>query len=218
MRAMIDARYPGTRLAITEYNWGGDTGISSALAQAEALAIFGREGVDLATRWVAPAPGTRVEDAFRLYLDYDGAGSPVSGDSVRAASANVDDVGAYAVAGAGTRLFLLLFNKATSARDAAVALPDALHWRARLWRFDAASALGPAGRRCRPAARSPSRCRRARPRSRRPLLDFDDVPVTHPFYDFVMKTADDGVSAGCGGDGLLPGRARHAARRWRCFC
>src|SRR5262245_61434512 len=39
MRAWIDARYPGTKLAITEYNWGNDTGASSALAQAEALAI-----------------------------------------------------------------------------------------------------------------------------------------------------------------------------------
>ncbi len=49
--------YPGTKLAISEYNWGSDDGISGALAQAEALAIFGREGVDLATRWVAPADG-----------------------------------------------------------------------------------------------------------------------------------------------------------------
>ena len=32
------------------------------------------------------------------------------------------------------RLFLLLFNKATASRDAAVTLPAALHWRARLWR------------------------------------------------------------------------------------
>ncbi len=167
MKGWIDARYPGTKLAITEYNWGGDAGISSALAQAEALAIFGREGVDLAARWVAPAPGSRVEDAFRLYLDYDGLGSTVAGDSVQAASASVDEVGAYAVAGTGTRLFLLLFNKATAARDAAVTFPAALHWRARLWRFDAASALGRRAKRFRPAARSPSRCRRGRPRSRR---------------------------------------------------
>jgi hypothetical protein len=204
MRAWIDARYPGTKLAITEYNWGGDTGISSALAQAEALAIFGREGVDLAARWVAPAPGSRVEDAFRLYLDYDGLGSSVSGDSVQAASASVDEIGSYAVAGAGTRLFLLLFNKATAARDAAVTLPAPLHWRARLWRFDAASALGPAGE-VQPSGGAlaltlPSRSATLAAT----LLDFDDVPVTHPFYDFVMKTVDDGVSAGCGGAAFCP--------------
>jgi len=74
LRAWIAARFPGTRIAITEYSWGGDGGTSSTLAQAEALAIFAREGVDLATRWVVPADGTRIEDAFSLYLDYDGAG------------------------------------------------------------------------------------------------------------------------------------------------
>ncbi len=57
MKAWIAAHYPGTKLSISEYNWGSDDGISGALAQAEALAIFGREGVDLATRWVAPADG-----------------------------------------------------------------------------------------------------------------------------------------------------------------
>ena len=93
MRDWIDDHCPGTGLALTEYRWGADDGPSSALAHAEALAIFGREGVDVATRWVAPEPGTRVVDSFRLFLDYDGAGSRAVGDSVRAASGDVEDVG-----------------------------------------------------------------------------------------------------------------------------
>ncbi len=64
LRDWIAARFPGTRIAITEYSWGGDGGASSTLAQAEALAIFAREGVDLATRWVVPRDGSRIEDAF----------------------------------------------------------------------------------------------------------------------------------------------------------
>jgi hypothetical protein len=204
MKGWIAARYPGTKLAISEYNWGGDTGISSALAQAEALAIFGREGVDLATRWIAPDPGSRVEDAFRLYLDYDGAGAAVSGDSVQAVSDNVDDVGAYAVAGAGTRLFLVLFNKATGDRDAAVTLPAPLHWRARLWRFDGAHSLGGAGA-VEPAAGTLTLPLPARSATlAATLLDFDDVPLAHPFYDFVMTVADDGVTAGCSGGNYCP--------------
>jgi hypothetical protein len=204
MKAWIAARYPGTKLAITEYNWGGDTGLSAALAQAEALAIFGREGVDLATRWVSPEAGSRVEDAFRLYLDYDGQGAAVAGDSVAALSDAVDDVGAYAVAGSGTRLFLLLFNKATADRDAFVTLPSPLHWRARLWRFDDGSLLGSAGDAV-PAGGALTISLPARSATlAATLVDFSDVPATDAFYDFVMTTADDGVSAGCGAGNYCP--------------
>ncbi|HEX4439370.1 MAG TPA: glycoside hydrolase family 44 protein [Thermoanaerobaculia bacterium] len=204
LKEWIAARAPNTKLAITEYTWGGDTGISSAIAQAEALAIFGREGVDLAARWVAPTAGSRVEDAFRLYLDYDGAGSRVTGETARAVSANVDDVGAYAIAGAGNRLFLLLFNKATGSREADVALPETLHWRARTWGFDAATPLGQG------ADATPSNGAFALTLSARSATlvaasrDFTDVPVSDPFYAFVMTVADDGVSAGCGGLAFCP--------------
>lgn len=145
LKEIIAARCPGVGLAITEYNFGGDTGISSALAQAEALAIFGREGLDLATRWVAPEHGTRVQDAFRLYLDYDGAGSAVAGQSVRAVSPDVNRLGAYAVAGASGRLFVLLFNKDVSETPTRVALADGVGGSVSLYRFTATSALAAAG-------------------------------------------------------------------------
>ncbi|MEW5853205.1 MAG: glycoside hydrolase family 44 protein [Myxococcota bacterium] len=145
MKEWIDLSCPGTRLAITEYNWGGDDGASSALAQAEVLAVFGREGVDLATRWVSPEPGTRVEDAFRLYLDYDGAGAHVTGESVRAVSSNVDDVGAYAVREDAGQLYVLLFNKSLQPRTAQVSVAGGITGDAALYRFDASSRLSSAG-------------------------------------------------------------------------
>ena len=147
MKAWIAAHYPGTKLAISEYNWGSDDGISGALAQAEALAIFGREGVDLATRWVAPADNSKTEDAFLLYRNYDGAGAQVKGDSVRATSANVDAVGAYAIRGGagGNTLYILLFNKSTAVQTAAVGVAGGLSGTASLWRFTAASRLAAAG-------------------------------------------------------------------------
>src|SRR5262249_15070543 len=49
MRDWAATRYPGSKLAITEYNWGGLEHINGALAQADVLGIFGREGLDLAT-------------------------------------------------------------------------------------------------------------------------------------------------------------------------
>lgn len=145
MKEWIAARAPGVKLAITEYSWGNDDGPSSALAQAEALAIFGREGVDLATRWVAPEEHSRVEDAFLLYLDYDGAGSTVDGTSVRATSDAPDAVGAYAIQRDDGRLYVLLFNHDTAARDATTTVAGAATASATLYRFAAASRLSAAG-------------------------------------------------------------------------
>jgi len=42
MRDWVNVNYPGTRLAITEYNWGALDHINGALAQADVLGIFGR--------------------------------------------------------------------------------------------------------------------------------------------------------------------------------
>ena len=45
MKAWVKANYPGTKLAVTEYNWGAPEHINGALAQADVLGIFGREGL-----------------------------------------------------------------------------------------------------------------------------------------------------------------------------
>ena len=136
MKAWIAAHYPGTKLAITEYNWGRTTGISAASRRPR------RSRSSDARAWTSRRAGSRptdnrVEDAFRLYLDYDGAGAQVAGDSVRATSANVDAVGAYAVRGGadGNTLYILLFNKDTAAQTAAVSVPCGLTQAAQLFRF-----------------------------------------------------------------------------------
>ncbi|HUL79927.1 MAG TPA: glycoside hydrolase family 44 protein [Vicinamibacteria bacterium] len=145
LRDWISNRFPGTKIAITEYSWGGDAGTSSTLAQAEALAIFAREGVDLATRWVAPADNSRIEDAFSLYLNYDGSGGRVQGQSVRAASSNVDQVGSYAIVSPSNVLYLLLFNKDTVARTATVSMAGGMPPSLGLYRFSDTSRLASAG-------------------------------------------------------------------------
>lgn len=145
MKEWIAAELPGTKLAITEYSWGNDDGLSSALAQAEALGIFAREGVDVATRWVAPEAGSLVEDAFRLWLDYDGAGARVAGTSVRAVSSATDAVGAYAVEAAGGPLRIFLFNRDTVQRPATVTLAGGGTRSVRVFGFDGAARLGALG-------------------------------------------------------------------------
>ena len=216
MKAWIDARLPGAKLAITEYNWG-DGGVSSALAQAEALAIFGREGVDLATRWVSPAENSLIEDAFLFYLDYDGAGGQVAGDSVRAVSSDVDAVGAYAVRGTGPRLFLLLFNKNTAARHADVQVTGGLSGPAALYRFGATGRLAPAGT----AATSGSLLSLDLPARSATLavVDLDDTPP--PGTDFHTLTPcrvlDTRNAAGpYGGPALAAGAQRLFTLAGRC--
>lgn len=153
VQAWIDAYCPGTGIAITEYNWGGDNdgsanadnGVSAALAQAEALAIFGRERVVLATRWGAPKPGSAVETAFKLFLNYDNATfARVIGYSTRATSSSVDTVGAYAVDLPRQRTMLLLFNKSTSAQTLTLNLAQHYTGTWKLYRF-ADDGTNPAG-------------------------------------------------------------------------
>ena len=56
MKKWVANDYPGTKLAIDEYNWGGQEAINGALAQADILGIFGREGLDLGAFWPTPDP------------------------------------------------------------------------------------------------------------------------------------------------------------------
>ena len=74
IKRSIDNYYPDTKLAITEYGFGGDTHISGAIAQADVLGIFGREGVYLTALWHS-ANNSFPNAAINLYTNYDGKGS-----------------------------------------------------------------------------------------------------------------------------------------------
>jgi len=111
MRDWVNTNYPGTKLAVTEYNWGAPESINGALAQADVLGIFGREGLDLATMWSPPASAQPGAFAFRMYRNYDGAGSQFGQTSVSAASANQDNVAIYAAVRSDGKLTVMLINK-----------------------------------------------------------------------------------------------------------
>jgi hypothetical protein len=58
MRAIANMIYPGTPLSITQWSaaFAGESDYSTALGDADAYGILGRERVDLASRWTAPDP------------------------------------------------------------------------------------------------------------------------------------------------------------------
>ncbi|HEY5043122.1 MAG TPA: glycoside hydrolase family 44 protein, partial [Verrucomicrobiae bacterium] len=96
MKAWVNTYYPGTKIAITEYNWGAEGHISGAIAQADVLGIFGREGMDLATFWGNLDSTTQIYKAFKMYRNYDGSKSTFGDTSVSATVANPDNVSAFA--------------------------------------------------------------------------------------------------------------------------
>ncbi len=94
---IADNYYAGTPAALTEYNWGAEADINGATTQADIYGIFGREGLDLATRWTTPDSSTPTFKAMQLYRNYDGAGSTFGDTSVSANnSEDPDNLSAFA--------------------------------------------------------------------------------------------------------------------------
>jgi len=69
IKQTIDTYYPGTKLAITEYDYGGKDHISGGIAQTDVLGIFGKYGVFLATRW--GDSGSYITSAYNMALGQD---------------------------------------------------------------------------------------------------------------------------------------------------
>ena len=97
LRTWVDTYYrPGTPIAVTEYNWGGEASMSGATAQADIWGIFGRERLDMAARWQAPKPGTPTYLAMRLIRNYDGRGGAFGDVSLKAVAPDPDVLSAFA--------------------------------------------------------------------------------------------------------------------------
>jgi hypothetical protein len=123
MKEWVSNNYPGTKLAITEYNWGALDSLNGALAQADVLGIFGREGLDLATLWDPPSSSEPGAFAFRMYRNYDGAGSAFGDTSVSASSTDQGALAIYAARrNADGALTLMIINKGSSDLTADVTL------------------------------------------------------------------------------------------------
>ncbi len=113
VRASMDAFYPGTKLAFTEYNAGGEGHISGGIAQADYLGIFGRYGVYAANLWQLHTDAAYSAAAFRLYRNYDGAGGTFGDLSVPARVSDNAIASAHAALDSRdeSKLHLILLNK-----------------------------------------------------------------------------------------------------------
>jgi len=115
LKTWVANYYPGTKVGITEYSWGAENNINGATAEADILGIFGREGLDLATRWTVPPAGSDAYNAFKMYRNYDGANSTFGDTSVLATAPNPDNVSTFAaVRSSDGALTLMVINKQLS--------------------------------------------------------------------------------------------------------
>lgn len=97
MREKIAAHYPGTLLSISEYHFGGGNHISGGVAQADALGIFGREGVFAATHWpITPKVFDYTYAGFAMYRNYDGKNGSFGDTSISAQTSDIEKVTVYA--------------------------------------------------------------------------------------------------------------------------
>ncbi len=123
MRAIANMIYPGTPLSITEWNAAiaGESDYSTALSDADAYGILGRERAYLASRWVAPVPGNPNYLGLKLYTNYDGQHHGFATTSVSATNSGSPNlVSSYAAMNAaGTTLTVMVLNKAPATALAA---------------------------------------------------------------------------------------------------
>ena len=109
----IEEYYPGTKLALTEYNFGGGDHISGAVAEADALGVFASNGVYVSNLWAINSDFTYQLAAIDLYTNYDGNGSHFGDTLVTASTSDITKGTAYAsIHGADeSKLNIVLTNK-----------------------------------------------------------------------------------------------------------
>ncbi len=141
LKAKIDAHYPGTKIGFTEYWYGGGAHISGALAEADVLGIFGREGVFLANMWELNDNVDMAYAALRAFTSYDGQGSHFGDTSVRATSSDVAKASVYASVDAQNtgRMVLVAINKTTGSLKASMRLAAYGNYKnAEIWQITSA--------------------------------------------------------------------------------
>ena len=116
LKTWIAAGYPGTRIGLTEWSFGGEKDISGGLAAADALGVFGRENIFLANYWAYPPKNSPAYLVFKLYRNADGQGGGFGDVACAAASADPDKLSCYAATDSRTGdLTLILINKTAKA-------------------------------------------------------------------------------------------------------
>jgi len=120
----ITANNPGTKLGFGEYGFGGENHISGAMAEADALGIFGRYGIHSAMHWIPSATTPAVNTGFKAFLNYDGKGGHFGNQGCAVSGAVAVDNSVYASLGAiKGQVVAVVINKKETAQTFTVRIP-----------------------------------------------------------------------------------------------
>ncbi len=117
MRAILNQAYLGTQFSMTEWSaaFAGESDFSTALGDADAYGILGRERVYLATRWTTPDPANPNYLALRLFTNYDGANAHHGFGKISVSDTNNGNPNLFSsyagINAAGTAMSVLVLNK-----------------------------------------------------------------------------------------------------------
>jgi hypothetical protein len=116
LKKILETHYPGTKLAVNEYDNGSPEQYHGALLRAAALGIFIQEDLYMAQNWHQTDHKEFIYWAQKLYGNYDGQGSRVGGQFVPTESSH-QDLLSYA-ARDQKRWMIVLINKHRTKRIA----------------------------------------------------------------------------------------------------
>ncbi len=111
MQNWVNTYYPGLKTDISEYDFGADGDMNGATTEADALGIFGRQGLNMATRWTTPTNFPPAYMAMQMYRNYDGHDDTFGQTSVQDTVPNPDQVSSFASLRADGAMTIMVINK-----------------------------------------------------------------------------------------------------------
>lgn len=142
VQGQIASHYPGTKLGITEYDYGGGNHVSGLLAQADVLGAFGRYGVFAATHWGIRKDRRATVGGFQAFRNMDGRGLRFGAQGL-AVQGQTPARNALYAAQDGRTVTMVAINKTQAPQDFVVDLRGFRPARAELFVRDAANLVDP---------------------------------------------------------------------------
>lgn len=110
LKSAIAEYYPGTKLAISEFDYGGSNHISGGIAMADVLGIYGKYGVYFASYW--GEVNGYISTAYKLYRNVDGKNTTFGDTEISTTNPDIENTSIYAsIEWTWGKVHIILINK-----------------------------------------------------------------------------------------------------------